>query len=352
VGTKKYELPKPETDTMLWHHVVEGPEVLWLERGTDGHLVIRNVNRRELGPLDIGPVHEDRARRILKAKPGKVLGLLLKTRRGKTASFSVSDWSLVCDVVGFDFKVEKEDREIAAVTVTTPHAGPVRIEREPGYRSIPFYHFEDEKREFRGGLVEWTKHVNESIADLAAQALCLPTHEQENRLREYKARDWSHTGTCGVCELNVKMTPEKKLVHHGYRRPGHGSIEGDCFGVGKPPHELSPEAAEGWLDVLRRELRGLRLYLQQLTEGEVEEVPKSAYDFRAGMVRKGQEGWDRALEMEIDSTRTRLRHVEGEEARFSKKVGTWEPDELPEVKLRKLEEHVAAMIQRRRRGSI
>lgn len=65
-------------------------------------------------------------------------------------------------------------------------------------------------------------------------------------------------GTCGVCERRIKLTLQADgrmaLVHHGYRRPGYGHIEGDCFGVGYEPHEHSPKAAADYKDACERRL--------------------------------------------------------------------------------------------------
>jgi hypothetical protein len=55
-------------------------------------------------------------------------------------------------------------------------------------------------------------------------------------------------GTCIVCQREIAVridaeTGAAALVHHGYRRPGDGAIHGDCFAVGKAPHEISADTA-------------------------------------------------------------------------------------------------------------
>lgn len=54
-----------------------------------------------------------------------------------------------------------------------------------------------------------------------------------------------YVGTCPVCNGRQKVIGGK-LVHHGYQRPGHGHIKGDCFSVGRVPHEVSSETAEAY----------------------------------------------------------------------------------------------------------
>ena len=58
-----------------------------------------------------------------------------------------------------------------------------------------------------------------------------------------------YVGTCIVCERHIKVR-DSLLVHHGFKRPGTGYIEGDCFGVGYKPHELSNELAKKYLELV------------------------------------------------------------------------------------------------------
>lgn len=60
-----------------------------------------------------------------------------------------------------------------------------------------------------------------------------------------------HTGFCAACGRAIKVRDHQgamTLVHHGYQRPGDGQIHGDCYGVHRPPHELSPDVAQECLD--------------------------------------------------------------------------------------------------------
>lgn len=70
-----------------------------------------------------------------------------------------------------------------------------------------------------------------------------------------------YIGFCPVCEGHFKCQAERGryyLVHHGYKRPGEGYIIGDCFGVGREPHEVSPELAKDYRDALIVQLGRLR----------------------------------------------------------------------------------------------
>jgi hypothetical protein len=52
-----------------------------------------------------------------------------------------------------------------------------------------------------------------------------------------------YIGRCGVCEGDYKLL-SGRLVHHGYRRPGHGYIVGDCFGVARLPYPATDALIE------------------------------------------------------------------------------------------------------------
>lgn len=95
-----------------------------------------------------------------------------------------------------------------------------------------------------------------------------------------------YVGECPVCEgsyrLHKNRLHEMLMVHHGYRRPGHGSIEGDCPGVNWSPWELSPEGTIEYVDkFLRPRLLIVQAWLDRATRGEVTELRVQEYD-----------GWD------------------------------------------------------------
>ena len=70
------------------------------------------------------------------------------------------------------------------------------------------------------------------------------------------ARTIDHTGTCGCCQRNIKMTDGGRIWDHGYTIDGRGRGVGSsykngnsCFGVGYEPIEISPRV---WKDLLVR----------------------------------------------------------------------------------------------------
>lgn len=84
--------------------------------------------------------------------------------------------------------------------------------------------------------------------------------KSKSNLDAQEAGSW---WTCSVCGDPHKLSRAKKLVLHGYRRPGYGFIVGNCFGVGYPPWESSPEGAEAWLKYLLGSREGAKKALTE-----------------------------------------------------------------------------------------
>ncbi len=80
-------------------------------------------------------------------------------------------------------------------------------------------------------------------------------------------------GWCPVCERDIKVR-DNRLVHHGYQRPGHGYIVGDCFGVGYEPYELSKTCCN---DFLRFILSRIKMYADNLRVLESPNGPEYLY---------------------------------------------------------------------------
>lgn len=77
-----------------------------------------------------------------------------------------------------------------------------------------------------------------------------------------------YVGTCAVCARFIKIQ-KGVLVHHGYKRPGDGQIQGDCFAVGMTPHEVSSSTAEAYRDSTTAYIATLeasKAFLEQATE--------------------------------------------------------------------------------------
>jgi hypothetical protein len=80
-----------------------------------------------------------------------------------------------------------------------------------------------------------------------------------------------YIGTCPVCFGEWKLR-KMVMVHHGYRVP-HGFFQGDCYGVGWTPWELSPDGNIAYVEsALQPDLESSTEFLRQLRSGEIQEL--------------------------------------------------------------------------------
>lgn len=300
--------------------------------------------------------------------------LLLKARKKADAGFGAANWATVLRALGFQYEVTKKERaQVLAVRITAPNGAVLDVEKNPRSKTIGFGlvhlpmqgHEECDRTDSEYGtpircicgargwpcyrlphtsLSRWAEEQGYPIHDLAARALDMMTVEEERKFKEYKARDWTHTGTCGVCGQNIKMEnmgERTALVLHGYCRPGDGATRGECFGRGYPPHELSPDAARAWLDqVLVPQLGRECWILEQLGTGKITRIRTREADERRGReaeyVCKGDPTWPRVLSAQIESQERAVEYATHGVREFALKVAGWQLDELPEFKMAKL----------------
>jgi hypothetical protein len=143
----------------------------------------------------------------------------------------------------------------------------------------------------------------------------------------------THIGNCQVCEHDQKLRGDK-LVLHGYERPGHGFIVGDCPGVGELPYELSCELIRKYREGLRAGLPAARNRLAQLQARTVIEFTRWKRE-RAGWGRSEMveheyvvgvtapellESECRSLESDVALG---IRQVEGAIARCGERIRAW-----------------------------
>lgn len=150
-----------------------------------------------------------------------------------------------------------------------------------------------------------------------------------------------YVGRCGVCEGDFKLThaskspsvdsPGFRLVHHGYKRPGDGEIHGDCFAVGMPPYEISPEPTEQYLTLVDRQLANHEQHLERLESGETVELRKLVNRGLWGApleykVLTPADGWEfkDELRSRINETKYRVENLKREVARLESLIGKWE----------------------------
>lgn len=144
-------------------------------------------------------------------------------------------------------------------------------------------------------------------------------------------------GTCPVCERLQKITPTKRMVHHGFKRPGHGEIVGDCFGVDLPPYELSAEGCELYRDKLVIDIGYSEKNLLRLQNKPEEMMSYSRSTQTMLVFRRDAEDfgelrrYDDLLQSEIRGAEYMLGELERSRKRMLKLIANWAPAPLTEI---------------------
>lgn len=144
-------------------------------------------------------------------------------------------------------------------------------------------------------------------------------------------------GTCPVCERQQKVTPAGAMVHHGYIRPGTGSIHGDCFGVRWPAYELSPRGCEAYRTLLA-EWRQSAINLLERYRARPETIDTER-NFRGQIATYHRDSPDRekrlryeqTLESAIRSAQYTIQEIERSNLRMAQLIQAWAPAPLVEI---------------------
>lgn len=131
-------------------------------------------------------------------------------------------------------------------------------------------------------------------------------------------------GTCPCCFKKQKVK-DGKMVLHGYKAPGLGaSFQGQCFGVGYPPFEVSPKGTEAYKAEIEGEARKARQVVEKVRRGEVPELPHPLYVSRR--LRKedaSPEEWARAIQQALPGAERQAENYEREAERLEGVIRRW-----------------------------
>lgn len=138
-----------------------------------------------------------------------------------------------------------------------------------------------------------------------------------------------YLGSCQLCEGDFKLHGGK-LVHHGYKRPGHGEIVGDCPGVAHLPYEVSCELVKSYKARLDASIPVLKARLEDLKTGKVTHLSelKSRLNgshklehYYAGVTEPYL--WERTLRNEVSDVIYKIRTTEFESDRCERRIAAW-----------------------------
>lgn len=115
--------------------------------------------------------------------------------------------------------------------------------------------------------------------------------------------------TCPCCFRPIAIG-DGKMVLHGYRRPGDGHTQGQCFGVNFLPLEESTAGLEAYIENREEKVRFIGVRLAQADGFEAITVPKWGNGRREPVtVKRGEQGFDAALAAFKDDLNWELRGV-------------------------------------------
>lgn len=134
-------------------------------------------------------------------------------------------------------------------------------------------------------------------------------------------------GTCAIC-LNTQVVRNGVMVNHGYQRPGHGYIVGECFGVGYKPYEMSAEACVAYLPRLEGIKANSEAYLASLLAGAVTQFTERKRNYRTNnwdtiVTRQGDQDFAGMLKAAIASTQQQISYVIKDIAVMQARITDW-----------------------------
>lgn len=144
-------------------------------------------------------------------------------------------------------------------------------------------------------------------------------------------------GTCPVCERQQKVTPGGAMVHHGYVRPGTGSIHGDCFGVGYPAYQLSTKGCEAYRKFLAEWRAGQEARLRRLYDRPEEVTYQPSPYSTAKTYRRDADTpeerrrYDSTLVQLIQQTEYTIKDLDRSDRRMVRLIEQWAPAPLVEI---------------------
>lgn len=173
-----------------------------------------------------------------------------------------------------------------------------------------------------------------ALADAQAElkSLIVKGRKPSTEPSKTPARTLDHTGTCAICGRNVKLA-HGKIVAHGYTIR-YGYQQGNCFGVGYDPIEVSPEGLRGALRVLVGIIERTKAAIVEAEENKREEYP----DYSAGtnmyggalkQAKRGEANFERARERAIRTLHADLKQELNDEKHWNQRIVEWKPGTLP-----------------------
>jgi len=138
-------------------------------------------------------------------------------------------------------------------------------------------------------------------------------------------------GNCQLCEGDFRLR-DGRLVHHGYKRPGDGSIHGDCPGVGLPPYEATCDGIRAYVVSLRDQVAREDEFRRQLEAGEIKTLTvQKGYGYNRKFVEiaaSDSHEWRNEVSSRVSGTKHRIKRLQEAIVRAEQRIVRWSPQPI------------------------
>ena len=169
--------------------------------------------------------------------------------------------------------------------------------------------------------------------DQALEALQMESYEAETDRKKQERDERARVGkaTCPCCFGAFMLAPRAKkgdrsmpgMVIHGYKRPGVGYLQGECFGNGWPPFELSSEGSKAYLVRLRGILEDLKDGLGKLERDEQDILLIGLNAHKRDETDPAK--WANYLDISLGQQKAQVQEVARVISLVQKNLSSWEP---------------------------
>lgn len=168
-------------------------------------------------------------------------------------------------------------------------------------------------------------------------------HRQE---KELALRSLDNTGTCPACFQNVKLVPRTQAIsRHGWSVMGFGGWknlgahhQGQCFGVGYQPFELSKLGTVRYRESLNDQEKRILAEIERLKR-----EPDELFETRGRKtvtIAKGHDHYVHVLQIQINNAKANHKGISEAMRTLDAKISAWEQKPLPGTRTASLRSRV------------
>lgn len=137
-------------------------------------------------------------------------------------------------------------------------------------------------------------------------------------------------GTCPIC-MGIYKVRGGKLVHHGYQRPGHGYIVGDCFGVHWPPYESSHAVCDAYKKMLVKWTEASRERIAYLEARKPDHLTSQNWRKQDVSYPRGTAEYEQIRSSSIRREEQQIGMMRHDDARMNELIKAWKEKPLLEI---------------------